>query len=188
MRRRDFIAVLGGSVAALPLMAYAQRQFTIGYLGNASLEDAPDWFVGFRDGLRENGFTVGENVRIEYRSTKGEFSRFAENANDLVRSGVDVIFAVDNAGALAAKTATATIPIVFAIGGDPVALGLVASINQPGANITGVSFLSTTIMAKRLELLHEAVPSATVVASHINPTNTNAQADVAQLEKAAHNF
>jgi putative ABC transport system substrate-binding protein len=169
-------------------MAYAQKQFTIGYLGNASLEDAPDWFLGFRDGLRENGFTVGENLRIEYRATKGRFSRFAGYANDLVRSGVDLIFAVDNAGAVAARAATAETPIVFAIGGDPVALGLVASINRPGANITGVSFLSTTIMAKRLELLHEAVPSAAAVASLINPTNANAQADVAQLEKAAHNF
>jgi ABC-type uncharacterized transport system substrate-binding protein len=175
--------------AAWPLAAraqqkglYAQKQFTIGYLGNASLEDAPDWFLGFRDGLRENGFTVGENVRIEYRATKGQFTRYA---NDLVRSGVDVIFAVDNTGALAAKAATAAIPIVFAIGGDPVALGLVASINRPGGNITGVSFLSTTVMAKRLELLHEAVPSASTIGALINPANANAQIDQAQLEKAA---
>jgi ABC-type uncharacterized transport system substrate-binding protein len=130
MRRRELIFAVGSAIA-FPLVAYAQqKQFTTGYLGNASLEDAPDWFLGFRDGLRENGFTIGENVRIEYRATKGQFNRFAEYANDLVRSGVDVIFAVDNAGALAAKAATPTIPIVFAIGGDPVALGLVASINR----------------------------------------------------------
>jgi putative tryptophan/tyrosine transport system substrate-binding protein len=186
MRRREFIKVVATSAAAWPLaVAYAQKQFTIGYLGNASIEDAPDWFAGFRKGLKETGFTVGENLTIEYRPTKDQFNRFAEYANDLVRSGVDVIFAVDNAGALAAKAAAATIPIVFAIGGDPVALGLVASINRPGANVTGVSFLSTTIMAKRLELLHEAVPSASTVAALINPTNPNAQVDLTQLENAA---
>jgi putative tryptophan/tyrosine transport system substrate-binding protein len=184
MRRRELIVAVGSAIA-FPLVAYAQKQFTIGYLGNASPEDAPDWFLGFRDGVRENGFAVGENVRIEYRSTKGQFSRFAEYANDLVRSGVDVIFAVDNAGAVAAKAATADIPIVFAIGGDPVTLGLVVSINRPGGNITGVSFLSTTVMAKRLELLHEAVPGASTIAALINPTNANAQIDQAQLEKAA---
>lgn len=188
MRRREFIAAAVAGTVALPLVASAQKQFTIGHLGNASIEDAPDWFAGFRDGLRENGFTVGENVTIEDRSTKGQFSRFAEYANDLVRSSVDLIFAVDNVGALAAKAATTAIPIVFAIGGDPVALGLVASINRPGANITGVSFLSTTIMAKRLELLHEAVPSASTVAALINPTNANAQVDLAELEKAAGNL
>jgi len=144
MKRREFIAVVAGTVA-LPLLAHAQKQFTIGYLGNASTEDAPDWFAGFRQGLKENGFTVGENVTIEYRSTRGQLSRFAEYANDLVHNSVDVIFAADNAGALAARAATATIPVVFAIGGDPVALGLVASINRPGGNVTGVSFLSTTI-------------------------------------------
>jgi putative ABC transport system substrate-binding protein len=184
MKRREFIAAVGSAIA-FPLVAYAQKQFTIGYLGNASTDDAPDWFAGFRDGLRENGFKVGENVTIEYRSTQGQLGRFAEYANDLVRNNVDVIVAADNAGALAAKAATATIPIVFAIGGDPVALGLVASINRPGGNITGVSFLSTTVMAKRLELLHEAVPSASTIAALINPANANAQIDQAQLEKAA---
>jgi putative tryptophan/tyrosine transport system substrate-binding protein len=158
----------------LPLLAYAERQFAIGYLGNASTEDAPDYFAGFREGLRENGFTVGENVTIEYRATRGQFSRFAEYADDLVRRSVDVIFAIDNVAALAAKAATTSIPIVFAIGGDPVALGLVASINRPEANITGVSFLSTTIMAKRLELLHEAVPSASTVAGLIGVAGTSA--------------
>jgi putative ABC transport system substrate-binding protein len=153
MRRREFIAV-GASTIALPLLAHAQKPLTVGYLGNASPEDAPDWFAGFRRGLRENGLTVGENVAIEYHSTRGHFSRFANYANDLVRNGVDVILA-DNAGALAAKAATATIPIVFAIGGDPVALGLIASINRPGGNVSGVSFLSTTIMAKRLEILQK---------------------------------
>jgi putative tryptophan/tyrosine transport system substrate-binding protein len=184
MRRREFIAAAGSAVA-LPLLAYAQKQFTIGYLGIASTEDASDRFAGFREGLRENGFTVGENATIEYRPTRGQFSRFPEYANDLVRNSVDAIFAADNAGALAAKAATAAIPIVFAIGGDPVALGLVASINRPGGNVTGVSFLSTTIMAKRLELLHEAVPSASAIAALINPANPNAQIDRAQLEKAA---
>jgi putative tryptophan/tyrosine transport system substrate-binding protein len=119
------------------------------------------------------------------RSTNGQFNKYA---NDLVRNNVDVIFVLGNAAAIAAKAATAIIPIVFAIRGDPVALGLIASISRPGANITGVSFLSTTITAKRLELLHEAMPSTSAVAALINPTNANAQLDVAQLERAAHNF
>ncbi len=110
------------------------------------------------------------------------------NFADLVRHRVDVIFAADNVGSLAAKAATATIPIVFAIGGDPVALGLVASFNRPGGNVTGVSFLSTTIMAKRLELLHEAVPEAAVVAALINPANTNAATDSSELQRAARNL
>jgi putative tryptophan/tyrosine transport system substrate-binding protein len=183
MKRREFIAA-GASSVALAFLAYAQKLFTVGYLGNSSTEDAPDWFAGFRQGLKENGFTVGENVGIEYRPTH-ELSRFAEIANDLVRNSVDVIFAEGNTAALAAKAATSAIPIVFAIGGDPVALGLVASINRPGGNVTGVSFLSTTIMAKRLELFHEAIPSASTIAALINPGNANAQIDLAQLEKAA---
>jgi putative tryptophan/tyrosine transport system substrate-binding protein len=186
MKRREFIAA-GASTVALPFLAYAQKQFTVGYLGNSSTEDAPDWFAGFRQGLKENGFTVGENVGIEYRPTH-ELSRFAEIANDLVRNSVDVIFAEGNTAALAAKAATSAIPIVFAIGGDPVALGLVAGINRPGGNVTGVSFLSTTIMAKRLELFHEAIPSASTIAALINPGNANAQIDLAQLEKAARDF
>ena len=148
----------------------------------------PDRFAGFRSGLGESGFREGENVTVEYRATKNRFDRLSEYAAELVRSGVNTIFAADNVGALAAKTATTAIPIVFAIGGDPVALGLVASINRPGSNVTGVSFLSTTIMAKRLELLHEAVPSASAIAALINPTNANAQIDQAQLEKAAHDL
>jgi len=184
MRRRELIAVVASTIA-FPLLAYAQKQFVIGYLGSASTEDAPDWFAGFRDGLKQNGFVVGENVSIEYRATRGQFTRFAEYANDLVRDGVDVIFAVDNSGALAAKATKTTIPIVFAIGGDPVSLGLVESINRPGGNVTGVSFLSTTIMAKRLELLHDALPSASSIAALINPANANARIDQAQLKKAA---
>jgi putative tryptophan/tyrosine transport system substrate-binding protein len=184
MRRREFMAAVVSTVA-LPLLAYAQKQFTVGYLGNSSTEDLPDQFAGFREGLKENGFTVGENVRIEYRPTQGQLSRFTEYAKDLVRNSVDVIFAEGNTAALAAKAATSAIPVVFAIGGDPIALGLVASINRPGGNVTGVSFLSTTIMAKRLELFHEAVPSASAIAALINPGNANAQIDLAQLEKAA---
>jgi putative tryptophan/tyrosine transport system substrate-binding protein len=188
VRRREFIALIGSAATTWPLLAQAQKQFTIGYLGNSSTEDAPDWFAAFREGLRENGFTVGENVTIDYRATQGQLSRFAEYANDLVRSSVDVIFAEGNTAALAAKDATAAIPIVFAIGGDPVALRLVASINRPEGNITGVSFLSTTIMAKRMELLHEAVPSASTIAALINPGNANVQIDLVQLEKAARDF
>jgi putative tryptophan/tyrosine transport system substrate-binding protein len=188
MRRREFITLLGSTAAAWwPVGARAQQPArpVVGYLGIASPDEVPDRFAGFRRGLGESGFREGENVTVEYRATKGQLDRFSEYAADLVRSGVNVIFAADNAGALAAKAATAAIPIVFAIGGDPVALGLVASINRPGGNVTGVSFLSTTIMAKRLELLHEAVPGVSAIAALINPANPNAQIDRAQLEKAA---
>lgn len=190
MRRREFITLVGGAAAASSLTARAQQQAmpVVGYLGIASVDDAPDRFAGFRSGLGESGFRDGENVTVEYRATKGQFDKFPKYAADLVRSGVNIIFAADNVGALAAKAATSSIPIVFAIGADPVALGLVASINKPGGNVTGVSFLSTTIMAKRLELLHEAVPSASAIAALINPTNANAQTDQAQLEKAAHDL
>jgi len=188
MRRREFITLIGGAAAAAwPVAALAQKpkMLLVGYVGIASREDAPDWFAGFRAGLKEGGFIEGQNITIEYRPTKDQFNRFPEFAADLVRSGVDVIFASDNAGSLAAKAATGTIPIVFAIGGDPVALGLVASLNRPGGNITGVSFLSTAITAKRLELLHELVPHAAVVGALINPTNTNAAADTRELKHAA---
>jgi putative tryptophan/tyrosine transport system substrate-binding protein len=185
-RRREFITLLGGA-AAWPLVARAQHpaMSVIGYLGIASREEAPARFAGLRQGLKEASFVEGQNVTIEYRPTGDQYGRFSEFAADLVRHRVDVIFASDNVGSLAAKAATATIPIVFAIGGDPVALGLVASFNRPGGNITGVSFLSTTIMAKRLELLHEAVPRAAVVAALINPTNTNAATDASELQRAA---
>lgn len=189
MRRRDFVQGIAIS-STWPLVARAQQPAmpVVGYLGIASVDDAPDRFAGFRSGLGESGFREGENITVEYRATKGQFDRFPEYAAELVRGGVNIIFAADNAGALAAKAATAAIPIVFAIGGDPVALGLVASINRPRGNVTGVSFLSTTIMAKRLELLHEAVPSASAISALINPGNANAQIDQAQLEKAAHDL
>src|ERR1700694_5964798 len=123
LRRREFIMLLGG-VAAWPRAVRAQqsRMPVIGYLGIASREDAPDWFAGLREGLKESGFIEGQSVYIEYRSTKDQFTRFSELAADLVHARVDAILASDNAGALAAKAATGTIPIVFAIGGDPVAL------------------------------------------------------------------
>ena len=190
IKRREFITLVGGVVMAWPVAARAQHPAmpVIGYLGIASREEAPARFAGLRRGLKEINFVEGQNVTIEYRPTGDQYDRFSEFAADLVRHRVDVIFASDNVGSLAAKAATATIPIVFAIGGDPVALGLVASFNRPGGNVTGVSFLSTTIMAKRLELLHEAVPSVAVVAALINPTNTNATTDASELQRAARNL
>jgi len=190
MQRRKFITLLGGVATAWPLAARTQQPAmpVIGYLGIASREEAPARFAGLRRGLKEADFVEGQNVAIEYRPTGDQYDRFSEFAADLVHHRVDVIFASDNVGALAAKAATATIPVVFAIGGDPVALGLVASFNRPGGNVTGVSFLSTTIMAKRLELLHEAVPGAAVIGALINPTNTNAATDAGELQRAARNL
>jgi putative tryptophan/tyrosine transport system substrate-binding protein len=190
MQRRKFVTLLGGLAAAWPLAARTQQPAmpVIGYLGIASREEAPARFAGLRRGLQEANFVEGQNVTIKYRATGDQYDRFSEFAADLVHHRVDVIFASDNVGSLAAKAATVTIPIVFAIGGDPVALGLVASFNRPGGNVTGVSFLSTTIMAKRLELLHQAVPRATVVAALINPTNTNAATDAGELQRAAQSW
>jgi putative ABC transport system substrate-binding protein len=194
MRRRKFIALLGGAAATWPLITRAQQPATeiampvIGYLGGPSLEDAPARFAGLRQGLKEAGFVEGQNIIIEYRAVEDRYDRFREFAIDLVRRRVDVIFASDKAASVAARAMTKMIPIVFAVGGDPVAMRLVASVSRPGGNVTGVSFLFTTIMAKQLELLHEAVPNAAVVAALINQANANAVADTTRLQRAASNL
>src|SRR5271169_4002830 len=170
MRRRKFIALLGSAAATWPLITRAQQPAketmpVIGYLGGPSPEDAPARFAGLRQGLKEAGFVEGQNIIIEYRAVEDRYDRFREFAIDLVRRRVDVIFASDKAASVAARAMTKMIPIVFAVGGDPVAMRLAASVSRPGGNVTGVSFLFTTIMAKQLELLHEAVPNAAVVAA-----------------------
>jgi putative tryptophan/tyrosine transport system substrate-binding protein len=170
IKRREFIAGVAGA-AAWPLAARGQQAAmpVIGYLSARAASENPQYLLTFLQGLREAGYVEGQNVLVEYRWADGQYDRLPALTIDLVSRRVAVIFALDNASAQVAKPASATIPIVFAVGADPVNLGLVASLNRPGGNITGVSFLSTAVVAKMLELLHQTVPSAAVIAVLVNP-------------------
>jgi putative ABC transport system substrate-binding protein len=169
MRRREFLGVLGGAAAALPFAARAQQMPVIGYLGNASPDVWADRVQAFRKGLAEAGFAEGRNVTIEFRWANGQYERLKGLADDLVQRGVNVIVTPGSTvAALVAKAATSTIPIVFEIGGDPVAVGLVASLNRPSGNVTGVTALSFELGPKRLQVLREIVPSAQALAALVN--------------------
>jgi putative tryptophan/tyrosine transport system substrate-binding protein len=185
MRRREFIGLLGGA-AAWPVQARAQHP-AIPVIGYLDLQ--PPGHVGiepFRQGLSETGYVEGRNVAIEYRWANGKYDRLSALANDLVRSQVAVIAAcATSAPGLAAKAATSTIPIVFQTGGDPVQDGLVASMNRPGGNVTGVSRLAVTTAPKRLELMRELSPKATVIGLLVNATNPRSELVVQQIEEAA---
>jgi putative ABC transport system substrate-binding protein len=188
VRRREFIAVLG-SAAAWPLAARAQQPAlpVIGYLNSTTESTAQHFTAAFRQGLSELGYVERQNVSIEYRWMEGQYDRLPTLAADLVRRPVTVIVATGGTAiARAAKSATATIPIVFVGGGDPVEVGLVASLNRPGGNVTGAAILTTSLTAKRLELLHRLVPEATSIGFLINPTNTAVtKAETMEAETAA---
>jgi putative tryptophan/tyrosine transport system substrate-binding protein len=188
MRRRDFIAGLGGT-AALSIAASAQQQGApvVAFIHAGSADTVAYLVVAFRKGLSENGYAEGQNVQIEYHWLEGQFDRVPALIADLVRRRVAVIVTTTNTpAALAAKAATATIPIVFAINDNPVRLGLVASLAHPGGNLTGVNFFAQEVVSKRLQLLHELVPNARRIAVLVNPSNTaSAENTVREVEDAA---
>jgi putative tryptophan/tyrosine transport system substrate-binding protein len=190
MRRRDFIAGIG-TTAAWPFAARAQQASlpVVGYLGVRSPDADAPFVAAFRQGLNEAGYIDGQNVLIEYRSAQNAYGRLPALATDLVHRQVAVIAATSTPAALAAKAATTTIPIVFETGADPVRLGLVASLNRPGGNITGVTQLNLEVAPKRLQLLHELVPTAKVIALLVNPTDPAlAETDTRDLQAAANSL
>ena len=189
MRRREFITVLGGAAVSWPLSARAQQQSTmpvIGLLNSATLEAQAERLAAFQQGLKkEAGFVAGQNVTIDYRSAEGLTDQLPILARDLVRRQVSVMVATSTASALAAKRATETLPMVFLTGGDPVELGLIASLNRPGGNATGVSFLVNKLVAKRMELLSELAPGAVTLGMLVDPNNPNAEPDTKDAQVAA---
>jgi len=173
VRRRDFIKVVAGSAAAWPLVARAQQPVlpVIGFVNSASRQGYEPQVAAFLKGLGEEGYVEGRNVAIEFRWAEGHVDRLPALVADLIHRQVVVIAATTNGAAVAAKAATTTIPIVFEVGDDPVGLGLVASLDRPGGNVTGVTQLNVVVAPKRLELLHELVPKARVFALLVDPTD-----------------
>lgn len=188
MRRREFITLIGGAAAAWPFTALAQQAAmpVIGYISAMSPDEGEPRAAAFRRGLQETGYVVGQNVAIEYRWAERQIDRLPAMAADLVKRRVTVIAAVTTQAAMAAQAATSTIPIVFESGSDPVRLGLVAALNRPGGNITGASSLVVEVGPKRLDLLHELLPTVGVIAFLVNPADRAlAQSQVREMLSAA---
>src|SRR6516165_6639439 len=184
-RRREFISLLGGA-ATWPLAAHAQQAIpVVGFLSTRAPSDDPHLLAAVRQGLKDAGYIEHQNIAIEYRFAENQNDRLSALAADLVHRQVAVIIAGPTPAALAAKAATATIPIVFEVATDPVALGLVASLNRPGGNVTGVTNLGVELLQKQLEMLHQFVPTATTVAGLVNPSFPGSEAQSRDLEAAA---
>jgi putative ABC transport system substrate-binding protein len=186
MRRREFITLAGGAAVVRPLAVRAQQSAlpTVGFLRSSTFANVPHWVTAFRQGLKEAGFVEMQNVAIEFRSADNQPDRLPALVADLIRQPVAVIVG-NTESALAAKAATSTIPILFATGSDPVRDGLVASLNRPGGNVTGVSFFSAVLGAKRLELLRQVVPRATIIAMLVNPNSPETEAERRDVQAAA---
>jgi putative tryptophan/tyrosine transport system substrate-binding protein len=189
MRRREFITLLGGAAATWPLAASAQQPVmpVIGFLRSASLDNAAPLVSAFRQGLKETGYIEGQNVAVEFRSAEGRNDQLPGLVAELVRQQVAVIVCNVTA-ASAAKAVTSTVPIVFATGDDPIAEGLVVSLNRPGGNITGVSFLGNALGAKQVELLHELLPSATTIAVLVDTNYQGSVSGLTDVQAAAHSL
>jgi len=188
MRRRDFIKIIAGSAVTLPLTAQAQQSAmpVVGFLGTGSLQSDAFRVAAVRQGLIEAGYVEGRNVAFEYRWAEDQYERLPALAAELVRREVAVIISIGGSpSAVAAKSATATIPIVFATGADPIKLGLVPSLNRPAGNITGVSFLIITLVAKQFEILHETVPKTALIGFLVNPTNSIVDTETKDVLAAA---
>jgi putative ABC transport system substrate-binding protein len=186
VKRREFISLLGGA-AAWPFAARAQQTMpVVGFIRDGSAEAASRYIAEFRQGLNQSGYVEGQNVTIEYHWLEGQYDRLPALLADLVRRRPAVIASVGNLPALAAKSATAQIPIVFGVGEDPVQLGLVASLARPGGNATGINFLVQETVAKRLRLLHDLVPKAVRIAVLLNPANASStETTLRQVQEAA---
>jgi len=186
VKRREFMALLGGA-AAWPLAARAQPAMpVIGFLNSASPGPFTRFVAGFVRGLKEAGYVESQNVTIENRWAEGKYDRLPELARDLVRQQVAVIAATTTPAALAAKAATPSIPIVFETAGDPIKLGLVDSLNRPGRNVTGVTQLNSELVSKRLGLLHDLIPTATIIGLLLNPHDPRAETQSGDMQEAAH--
>ena len=185
MRRREFIELIGAGLLGSPIAVHAQQLPVIGVLAAPAAEPLRASIAALREGLGQSGFIEGQNVDVEYRWAEGEYDRLPAMANDLVGRRVAVIVALAPAAAVAAKTATGTIPIVFVLGADPVSLGLVTSLNKPGGNVTGVNFLINALGGKRLQLISELVPASRTFGLLINPSAPAADLDRQDAESVA---
>jgi putative tryptophan/tyrosine transport system substrate-binding protein len=189
MKRREFITLVFGAAAQWSRAARAEVLPIIGFVSSRSSADSRYVVAAFRKGLSESGYTEGQNVKIEFRWAEGKYDRLPALVSDLIAQGINVLVAVGGEpSAFAAKAATSTIPIVFTTGGDPVKAGLVASLNRPGGNATGISLLTTAPESKRLGLLHETVPKAALIGVLINPNYAEAEHQTREVQDAAHSI